>query len=112
MVERGVAGLDDEAVACLRRDRGDEFRAEAFFGRLPDEPRCVAVPDASVVVRIDDRNPGARVFDSGHERRVARTEGFEELLTVFVTEIVDDVDEEECVLQSSVGSRTVARANE
>ena len=28
VVERGVAGLDDEAVACLRRDRGDEFRAE------------------------------------------------------------------------------------
>ena len=43
---------------------------------------------------------------------MARTEGFEELLTVFVAEIVDDVDEEECVLQSSVGSRTVARANE
>jgi hypothetical protein len=75
VVERGVARLDDEAVACLWRDRSDELPTEACFGRLPDEPGRVAVPDAAVVIRIEDgKLAGARVLEDGHNRRVSRAE--------------------------------------
>jgi hypothetical protein len=43
---------------------------------------------------------------------VPLSERFEEPLTVLVAEVLDDIDEEERVLQRSVGSSSPARANE
>jgi hypothetical protein len=43
---------------------------------------------------------------------VPLAKGFEQLFTVLVAELLNDVDEEERVFQWSVGSSSPARANE
>jgi hypothetical protein len=112
VVERRIARLDDEALAFLRRDRGDELAARAVL-RLPDEPRRVAVPDASVVVRVDDGDlSGAGILERGDEAAVTLAERSEELLAVLVAEVVGDVDKEQCVLQRSMRSWTLCPASE
>jgi hypothetical protein len=78
VVEGGVARLDDEAVACLRRDRLDELSAETFFGRLSDEPCRVPVPDPTVVVGVEDRKlASAGLLQSGQKAGVPCAKGRE-----------------------------------
>jgi hypothetical protein len=112
MVERRVARLDDEPVALLRRDRGDELPTAALDG-LPHQTRGVAVPDPVVVVGVDDRDARrARGLERRHERAVPVAKRGQQLLAVLVAKVVHYVDEEQRVVQCSVGSSRPGRANE
>jgi hypothetical protein len=99
VVEGRVARLDHEAVAVAWRDRLDELGRAPFLDCRPHEAGGVAVPDAVVVVGVDDRKLGAACFvDRGDEGWVAPAEGLEQRVGPVVAEVLDHVDEQECVL--------------
>jgi hypothetical protein len=112
VVERGVARLDDEPVAVARRHGFDDIRPEPL-ARLVHEPVAVAVPDSPVVVRVDDRDPAlVRAGDDRRQRVQPLAKGGEQLAALLMAEVVDDVDEEECVVQRLRRSPASTSANE
>jgi len=112
VVEAGVARLHDEPVALAWRDGLDHVRAEPVK-RLTHQAIPVAVPDAAAVVRVDDGDSAvARAGDHGPQRVDPLAKRGQQLPAVFVTEIVDDVYEEKCVVQRFVGSPASTSANE
>ena len=66
-----IARLDDEAVPFARCNRFDQVGRAAVLDRPTYEAACIAIPDAVVVVGVDDWSLGAaRLLDRGDERGV------------------------------------------
>ena len=104
-VEGRIAGLHDEALAFARRDLLDEVAGQPLLDSSVNEPGSVTVPDARVVVRIDDRGV---VFTRALERRLQGVEplsvGLEQPVPVLVAEVLDHVDEEQCAGHAALRS--------
>src|SRR5919201_107860 len=111
LVEGGVARLDNEAVAVLRHDRRHQLPTPPGE-RAPHEFRCVAVPDAEVVVRVQDRHlSGTSPAQRADKRSVPHAERLQQARPVLVLEVVDEIDEEESVLHSAGRPRILSAAS-
>ena len=103
-------------LALVRGDGGHELAGEAVVTYVGREAGRVGVPAPAHVVRVDDRNPTPRVVERRDERGLAVSERREQRVAVLVAEVVDDVDEQQCVVHPTTGrgggrsTRSAARA--
>src|ERR671930_1125141 len=110
LVEGGVARLDDETIFLGGSNHLQKVTAAAVQ-RLLHEPLPVAVPDAVVVVRVDDRKVvAASAPERPHHPLVPFSERRQEPLPVLVLEIAQEVDEEKRVLHSAESPRICSAA--
>jgi hypothetical protein len=97
VIEGGVARFDHESFPCSRRD-GTQERAAGARDSTFDQPRCIAVPYALVVVGKNDGyialTDSIEQFD---ESAVALAKRLEQPHSLLVLEVVEHIDQKKNV---------------
>jgi hypothetical protein len=97
MVERGVSGLDNEAILWSRSYQLDKLASFAAARPL-DDAVPIAIKNAEGIIGVDDRRgplPGCLDQVSKMRKAVAKTR--EQPISVFVAEIVEHINQQDTV---------------
>src|ERR671910_3484844 len=97
MVERGVARFGDESLAGTWHELAYQI-ATGTGESSADELMNVTIPVALVVVRVDDGNPAASSrFNDRGQTLVSFSQRAQQLLTMLVSEVIQEVYEKKDV---------------